>query len=153
MGRNQAVPVRWMAPEALRYTKFSIASDVWAYGVTIWEIYTLGEYPYFLQARNEDICQKVVNGLTLTIPENCPKSIKNVMASSWRYFPFERISFEDIVSIIVKAIEENENHHSGMPNEKFVCEMHNLTNASRTKPKCGSCHFDRASNDVFIVKF
>ena len=120
MGRNQAVPVRWMAPEALRYTKFSIASDVWAYGVTIWEIYTLGEYPYFLHARNEDICQKVVNGLTLNIPENCPESIKNIMASSWKYFPFERSSFEDIVPIIVKAIEENENDHSGMPNENFV---------------------------------
>ena len=43
MSRNQAVPVRWMAPESLRYTKFSSASDVWAYGVTIWEIYTLGK--------------------------------------------------------------------------------------------------------------
>ena len=43
MSRNHAVPVRWMAPESLRYTKFSSASDVWAYGVTIWEIYTFGK--------------------------------------------------------------------------------------------------------------
>ena len=54
-------------------------------------------------ATNEDICKKVVNGLTLNIPEHCPKSIKNVMTLSWKYFPFERCSFEDIMSIIVEA--------------------------------------------------
>ena len=66
-------------------------------------ILTLGEYPYFQVANNEDICKKVVNGLTLNIPEHCPKSIKNVMTLSWKYFPFERCSFEDIMSIIVEA--------------------------------------------------
>ena len=66
-------------------------------------ILTLGEYPYFQVANDEDICKKVVNGLTLDIPEHCPKSIKNVMTSSWKYFHFERCSFEDIVSIIVEA--------------------------------------------------
>ena len=54
-------------------------------------------------ANNEDICKKVVNGLTINIPEHCPKSIKDVMTLSWKYFPFERCSFEDIVSIIVEA--------------------------------------------------
>ena len=43
MSKNQALPVRWMAPESLKYTEFSSATDVWAYGVTIWEIYTLGK--------------------------------------------------------------------------------------------------------------
>ena len=66
-------------------------------------ILTLGEHPYFLLVNNEDICQEVVNGLTLNIPEHCPKSIKNIMTSSWKYFPLERCSFEDIVSIIMKG--------------------------------------------------
>ena len=55
MGRDQAVPIRWMAPEAIRYTKFSTASDVWAYGITIWEIYTFGENPYFLLLDNRQV--------------------------------------------------------------------------------------------------
>ena len=55
MGRDQAVPIRWMAPEAIRYTKFSSASDVWAYGITIWEIYTFGENPYFLLLDNRKV--------------------------------------------------------------------------------------------------
>ena len=54
-------------------------------------------------ANNEDICKKVANGLTLDIPDHCPKILKNVMTLSWKYPPFERCSFEDIVSIIVEA--------------------------------------------------
>ena len=68
-------------------------------------ILTLGEYPYYQIVNNKDICTEVVNGLTLDIPEHCPKSIRNVMISSWKYFPMKRCSFEDIVSIIVKGCE------------------------------------------------
>ena len=52
MGCDSLLPVRWMAPESLRYTTFSSASDAWSFGVTIWEIYTFGEKPYFLQIRS-----------------------------------------------------------------------------------------------------
>ena len=76
MGSNQPLPVRWMAPETLRFTselKFSVASDIWSYGITLWEIYTLGELPYF-QFNNQDVRIHIVNGLTLDIPERCPRS-------------------------------------------------------------------------------
>ena len=99
MSKNQAVPVRWMAPETLRFTKFSTSSDVWAYGVTIWEIYTLGDHPYFLVC-NENIPQEILNGLTLDIPEQCPESIKNVMRQSWKFDPSRRCSFDEIVAYL-----------------------------------------------------
>ena len=109
MEKSQAVPVRWMAPETLRQMKFSTASDVWAYGVTIWEIYTFGKKPYSLIPRNEDIVFEVIDGLTLDIPENSPEHIKNIMAQCWKSNPDERCSFEDILSLInsTDAIEGN----------------------------------------------
>ena len=116
MGKHQAVPIRWMAPETLRYTKFSTASDVWAYGVTLWEIYTLGERPYF-QVCNENVPQEILNGLTLEIPDYCPENIKTVMMKCWRKHPDNRCSFEDIVSFIKKRSDIQESNCSGPIND------------------------------------
>ena len=99
------IPVRWMAPETLRYSckmKFTVASDVWAYGVTIWEVYTYGELPYFL-LNNDEARRQILNGLTLDIPEQCPESIKNVMKLSWKFDPSRRCSFDEIVAIIEES--------------------------------------------------
>ena len=54
------LPIRWMAPETIQYTcrKFSSASDVWAYGVNIWELYTFGQKPYF-NLSNQDVLIKI----------------------------------------------------------------------------------------------
>ena len=63
------LPIRWMAPETIQYTcrKFSSASDVWAYGITIWELYTLGQKPYF-NLSNQDVLIKIAEEkLTLVI--------------------------------------------------------------------------------------
>ena len=109
MGCDSLLPVRWMAPESLRYTTFSTASDAWSFGVTIWEIYTFGEKPYFLQISNEDVCQKIVDGWTLDPPEQCPEIIKNIMKQCWNYQPNERYTFEDIVSMIKNSDSENTN--------------------------------------------
>ena len=85
-------------------------------------ILTLGEYPYFQVANNEDICKKVANGLTLDIPDHCPKILKNVMTLSWKYFPFERCSFEDIVSIIVEAKPNDDISYAAIHLPEQACE-------------------------------
>ena len=102
MGKGQMIPIRWMAPETLRYThnlKFSVASDVWAYGITIWEIYTLGELPFF-QFNDEDIRYQILKCTTPDIPSTCPVVMKNIMENCWKFQPSERCSFNEIVSSI-----------------------------------------------------
>ena len=102
MGSDQMVPVRWMAPETLRFTsalKFSVASDIWSFGITMWEIYTFGELPYFL-FDNQDIRTQIVKGVTLDIPERCPISLHPIMKQCWKLNPEDRCSFQDIVSVL-----------------------------------------------------
>ncbi len=104
MGEHRMLPIRWMAPETIRYTcqKFSSASDVWAYGVTIWEIFTFGQRPYF-SLSNQEVLIKVSEGLTLEPPNNCPNEVRNVMQSCWSLSPEHRCSFEDIVETLEKS--------------------------------------------------
>ena len=73
-------------------------------------------------ANNEDICKKVANGLTLDIPDHCPKILKNVMTLSWKYSPFERCSFEDIVSIIVEAKPNDDISYAAIHLPEQACE-------------------------------
>ena len=103
------VPVRWMAPETLKFTsalKFSVASDIWSFGVTLWEIYTFGELPYH-QFNNQDVRMKIVNGVTLDIPERCPKSLNQIMKQCWKLNPEDRCSFQDIVSVLTVVHDDN----------------------------------------------
>ena len=109
MGSDQMVPVRWMAPETLRFTsalKFSVASDIWSFGITMWEIYTFGELPYFL-FDNQDIRMQIVNGVTLDIPERCPRSLHGIIKQCWKLNPEDRCSFQDIVSVLTEVHDSN----------------------------------------------
>ena len=103
------VPVRWMAPETLRFTsalKFSVASDIWSFGITMWEIYTFGELPYFL-FDNQDIRMQIVKGATLDIPERCPISLHGIIKQCWKLNPEDRCSFQDIVSVLTEVHDSN----------------------------------------------
>jgi serine/threonine protein kinase len=66
-----ARPVKWMAPEALRSNICSSASDVWAFGVTMWELFTCGQQPYS-EIDAEDIQLALAGGTRLQQPYNCP---------------------------------------------------------------------------------
>ena len=98
------LPIRWMAPETIQYTcrKFSSASDVWAYGITLWEIYTTGQRPYHNLTNQEVLIKVPGDKLKLTPPENCPLVISNLMTDCWHFEPENRIDFEQIVQILTK---------------------------------------------------
>ncbi len=53
MGEHRMLPIRWMAPESIQFGKFSAETDVWAFGIVLWEIFTFGKRPYFSYSNQE----------------------------------------------------------------------------------------------------
>ncbi|KAK2552685.1 Ephrin type-B receptor 2 [Acropora cervicornis] len=99
------IPVRWTAPEALQSRKFSSASDVWSYGILVWEIMSFGDRPYW-EWNNYD---------------NCPKLVHNLMLNCWESEKTKRPTFADIVDNIDKLLRSPEDLNDGLSSvtEKF----------------------------------
>ncbi|XP_039295113.1 tyrosine-protein kinase Btk29A isoform X3 [Nilaparvata lugens] len=88
-------PIKWAPPEVLNYTRFSSKSDVWAYGVLMWEVFTCGKMPYG-RLKNTEVVDRVQRGIILERPKNCPKEIYDVMRKCWCHSPEERPSFRQL---------------------------------------------------------
>merc|ERR1712135_230287 len=95
-GTERLLPVRWMAPESITHGKFTNETDVWSYGVVLWEIFTFGKVPYYLRT-NKEVMEAVSLGHHLNPPEGCPDVIKTIVLSCWKLFPNDRIKFSTIV--------------------------------------------------------
>ncbi|XP_042588065.1 tyrosine-protein kinase transmembrane receptor ROR2-like isoform X2 [Cyprinus carpio] len=89
------LPIRWMSPEAILYGKFSTDSDIWAYGVVLWEIFSYGLQPYCGYS-NQDVIEMVRNRQVLSCPDDCPAWIYTLMLECWNEFPTRRPRFKDI---------------------------------------------------------
>ena len=89
------MPIRWMAPESICDGKFSSKSDVWSYGVVLWEIATLAELPY-QGLSNEEVLSGVKRGEHLPRPENCSDFPHSLMLECWQIQPNSRPTFLDI---------------------------------------------------------
>ena len=112
LGVNSVIPVRWMPPECLRDGIFSSQSDVFSYGIVLWEIVTYGEQPY-KGLSNEQVVKFVTNGGTEEKPiENCPENIFELMQRCWKFDPCERISFIEIIEALIGEAPENFREHS-----------------------------------------
>ena len=72
------LPIKWTAPEALRFNEFSSKSDMWSFGVLLWEIYSFGRVPY-PRIPLADVVKHVEKGYQMEAPEGCPKRIYEVM--------------------------------------------------------------------------
>lgn len=100
-------PIKWSPPEVLNFTRFSSKSDVWAYGVLCWEVFTCGEMPYG-RAKNPEVVERVQRGQILSMPGNCPAKMYEVMRLCWATVPEDRPGFRAIkeqLSSIVQALE------------------------------------------------
>ncbi|XP_064163473.1 tyrosine-protein kinase SYK isoform X2 [Anguilla rostrata] len=85
-------PVKWYAPECMNYFKFSCKSDVWSFGVLMWEAYSLGLKPY-KGMKGAEVIQMIESGERMAAPANCPPEVYNLMKMCWTYKPDERPGF------------------------------------------------------------
>ncbi|KAF6108562.1 EPH receptor A2 [Phyllostomus discolor] len=97
------IPIRWTAPEAISYRKFTSASDVWSYGIVMWEVMTYGERPYW-ELSNHEVMKAINDGFRLPTPMDCPSAIYQLMMQCWQQERARRPKFADIVSILDKLI-------------------------------------------------
>ncbi|XP_048877551.1 ephrin type-A receptor 8 isoform X5 [Brienomyrus brachyistius] len=102
------IPIRWTAPEAITYQKFSSASDVWSYGVVMWEVMSYGERPYW-NLTNRDVIKSVEEGYRLPAPIGCPGALHTLMLDCWQKHCNERPKFCQIAIILDKLMHNGEN--------------------------------------------
>lgn len=101
---HSRLPVRWMAPESLKDNLYTSASDVWSYGIVLWEIVTFSAYPYQGQS-NPEVIKRVIHGFTMPRPENCPDKLYHIMERCWRKNDRDRPTFIDIVEYLLPETE------------------------------------------------
>ncbi len=96
------IPIRWCSPEYLTERKCSSASDVWSYGILLWEMANPGKLPYE-NYKHKDIISKIKLGYTLNIPHTYPKEVQDVIRLCWKRNPSERPSFLYICMLLTKV--------------------------------------------------
>ncbi|RWS09469.1 tyrosine-protein kinase RYK-like protein [Dinothrombium tinctorium] len=99
LGDNENRPVKWLAIESLLKKEFHQASDVWAFGVTFWELMTLGQQPYF-EVDPFEMGAYLRDGYRLFQPINCPDNLYDIMVCCWNAVPEERPTFPQLLTFL-----------------------------------------------------
>ncbi|XP_036409624.1 ephrin type-A receptor 4b [Megalops cyprinoides] len=101
--RGGKIPIRWTSPEAIAYRKFTSASDVWSYGIVMWEVMSYGERPYW-EMSNQDVIKAIDEGYRLPAPMDCPVVLHQLMLDCWEKGRSDRPKFGQIVTTLDKLI-------------------------------------------------
>ncbi|AWP17062.1 Non-specific protein-tyrosine kinase [Scophthalmus maximus] len=92
-------PIKWTAPEAALYGRFTIKSDVWSFGILLTELVTKGRVPYPGMV-NREVLEQVERGYRMPCPQGCPESLHEMMKLCWKKEPDERPTFEYLQSFL-----------------------------------------------------
>eukprot|EP00731_Ephydatia_muelleri_P015150 Em0008g870a len=98
------VPIKWTAPEAIHFKKYSTASDVWSYGCLLYEIWSIGMKPYEGMT-NAEVVEKVDSGYRRPPPPGCPQLIYHLMIQCWNPETCSRPMFRDIYLSLYQSTE------------------------------------------------
>ncbi|NXX25710.1 RON protein, partial [Nicator chloris] len=108
--RHAKLPVKWMALESLQTQKFTTKSDVWSFGVLMWELLTRGASPY-AGVDPYDMAHYLLQGRRLPQPSHCPDTLYRVMLSCWAPAPKERPSFTELVGELERVLAVLDGEH------------------------------------------
>ncbi|XP_036600227.1 vascular endothelial growth factor receptor 1 [Trichosurus vulpecula] len=101
------LPLKWMAPESIFDKIYSTKSDVWSYGVLLWEIFSLGASPYPGVQIDEDFCSRLKEGTRMRAPEYATSEIYQIMLDCWHKDPKERPRFSELVEKLGDLLQAN----------------------------------------------
>ncbi|XP_037617484.1 protein-tyrosine kinase 2-beta-like [Sebastes umbrosus] len=93
------LPIKWMAPESINFRRFTTASDVWMFGVCVWEIFSMAQQPFFWLENGQVIIQ-LESGVRLPKPQQCPPPVYALLSRCWAYEPNNRPSFSQLVCLL-----------------------------------------------------
>uniref|UniRef100_A0A4W4GJ00 Focal adhesion kinase 1 n=1 Tax=Electrophorus electricus TaxID=8005 RepID=A0A4W4GJ00_ELEEL len=99
------LPIKWMAPESINFRRFTSSSDVWMFGVCMWEILMYGVKP-FQGVKNNDVIGRIENGERLAMPHNCPPTLYSLMTKCWAYDPSKRPRFNELKAQLSTILTE-----------------------------------------------
>ena len=125
---KRLMPVRWMAPESLKDGKFTVKSDVWSYGIVIYEMLTLGQQPYAGLGNDQVYNYIGVRRNILIRPQGCPDFWYDLMRVCWKYDPRDRPSFYQILLYLRHTIDTCFKEHTEMRGEgvSLINKLHAL---------------------------
>ncbi|RWS08270.1 insulin receptor-like protein [Dinothrombium tinctorium] len=152
-GGKGLLPVRWMAPESLKDGVFTSQSDVWSYGIVLWEIATLASQPY-QGLSNEQVLKYVMNGGCMTRPENCPERLYDLMCMCWEARPKARPTFTEIIETLLPDItdpkfKEKSFYHTQRPQmlQKKVSLHEEINSSTPLKHSCDAKGDDNSDSE------
>uniref|UniRef100_A0A674MVQ4 Focal adhesion kinase 1 n=1 Tax=Takifugu rubripes TaxID=31033 RepID=A0A674MVQ4_TAKRU len=119
------LPIKWMAPESINFRRFTSASDVWMFGVCMWEILMYGIKP-FQGVKNNDVIGRIENGERLAMPPQCPPTLYSLMTKCWSYDPSKRPRFTELKTQLSTILEEEKLQEE----ERHRMEMRRQVNMS-----------------------
>uniref|UniRef100_A0A8C5S1S6 Protein kinase domain-containing protein n=1 Tax=Laticauda laticaudata TaxID=8630 RepID=A0A8C5S1S6_LATLA len=102
---NARLPVKWMAPESIFECVYTVQSDVWSYGILLWEIFSLGRSPYPGIKVNNKFYSLVKQGYHMGKPDFAPDDMYNIMTACWKLEPTQRPTFNQICTLIQKQLD------------------------------------------------
>ena len=125
-----------MAPESINFRRFTTASDVWMFGVCVWEILMLGIKP-FQGVKNSEVIGKLEQGQRLAVPPTCPPRLYSILTQCWAYEPSKRPTFQQLKTVLSEVLQEEQFKSNSMSPSRFAFTTTNNTSLPRGRQSPG----------------
>ncbi|KAI8796645.1 proto-oncogene tyrosine-protein kinase receptor Ret, partial [Biomphalaria glabrata] len=145
------MPVKWMAPESLYAQIYTMKSDVWSYGIVLWEIVTLGASPY-PGIPPERLFPLLSTGYRMDRPDDCPEELYAIMQKCWKGEPENRPNFSTLRDILDHLLQQKTDYLE-LSNEKyFISSLENDNRKPHLNPTYGNvCSINKCQPDAYVT--
>ncbi|KAK0056495.1 proto-oncogene tyrosine-protein kinase receptor Ret [Biomphalaria pfeifferi] len=145
------MPVKWMAPESLYAQIYTMKSDVWSYGIVLWEIVTLGASPY-PGIPPERLFPLLSTGYRMDRPDDCPEELYAIMQKCWKGEPENRPNFSTLRDILDHLLQQKTDYLE-LSNEKyFISSLENDNRKPHLNPTYGNvCSINKCPPDAYVT--